>query len=183
MQSDRSNSGGMALDRGWGIVAHNCDTCNRPTWTLGASPDRSARIGPSKISIGRRESVCRGSGGAFFLVTLVLGWQQIQSTQEQLEVARQGQITERFTRAIDQLGSFEPTTRVGGVFALESIARDSPRNRQAVLEVLASFIRQRPHPTPNAALRDWKASRGMNPSADVEAAAIAIGRRDRGGRD
>lgn len=117
-------------------------------------------------------------GGAFFLVTLVLGWLQIQSIQEQLEVDRQGQITERFTRAIDQLGNEEITTRVGGIYALETIANDSSQHRQVVMEVLASFLRQRAHSNPEAASRDWEAARGLQPPADIEAAALVIGRRN-----
>jgi hypothetical protein len=38
---------------------------------------------------------------------------------------RAGQITERFTRAIDQLGEAELDVRLGGIYALERIARDS----------------------------------------------------------
>ncbi len=119
-------------------------------------------------------------GGAFFLVTLLVGWQQLQGTQEQLEVARQGQLTERFTRAIDQLGSPEVTVRVGGIYALERIARDSERDRQVVLEVLASFLRQSSPVTGSLDDRDWQSERGASPAADVEAAAKVIGRRERG---
>src|SRR4051812_24926990 len=38
---------------------------------------------------------------------------------------RAGQLTERFTRAIDQLGSTSLDVRLGGIYALERIARDS----------------------------------------------------------
>src|SRR3954447_13018885 len=42
-------------------------------------------------------------------------------------LSRAGQITERFTRAIDQLGSTQLDVRLGGIYALERLARDSPR--------------------------------------------------------
>jgi hypothetical protein len=56
-------------------------------------------------------------------------------------LAEQGQITERFTRAIDQLGSDHLDVRLGGIYALERIARDSPGNRSTIGEVLTAYIR------------------------------------------
>lgn len=39
--------------------------------------------------------------------------------QDNLKVAQESQITERFTRAVDQLGSKELEIRLGGIYALE----------------------------------------------------------------
>jgi Pentapeptide repeats (8 copies) len=58
-----------------------------------------------------------------------------------LETMREGQITERFTRAIDQLGHAHLDVRLGGIYALERIARDSPDDRVAIGEILTAFIR------------------------------------------
>lgn len=58
-----------------------------------------------------------------------------------LEITREGQITERFTRAIDQLGHAHLDVRLGGIYALERIARDSPGDRATIGEVLTAFIR------------------------------------------
>jgi hypothetical protein len=55
---------------------------------------------------------------------------------------RAGQITERFTRAIDQLGSSELDIRLGGIYALERIARDSPDDHPQVMEVLTAYVRE-----------------------------------------
>jgi hypothetical protein len=51
-------------------------------------------------------------------------------------------VTDRYTKAIEQLGSDRFDVRVGGIYALQCIARDSPRDHLAVLEVLAAFIRE-----------------------------------------
>src|SRR6266511_3903107 len=64
--------------------------------------------------------------------------------REQITLAQEGQITERFTRAIDQLGQPGPDrldVRLGGIYALERIARDSPADRATIGEVLTAFIR------------------------------------------
>ena len=50
--------------------------------------------------------------------------------RERQEIDRQGQITDRYTKAIDQLGSEKLDVRIGGIYALERIARDSARDHR-----------------------------------------------------
>jgi hypothetical protein len=114
-----------------------------------------------KLQLEMIKTFAEALGGAFVLVTLLLAWQQVIGTQEQLEVARQGQITERFTRAVEQLGGDGVTVRVGGIYALESIARDSRRDRQPIMEILASFLRQKSPVIDTPDNRDWRAARSQ----------------------
>ena len=58
-----------------------------------------------------------------------------------LDEARQ--VAERFTRAIDQLGSGTLDVRLGGIYSLERLARDSPDHHQQVIEVLSAYVRER----------------------------------------
>jgi uncharacterized protein YjbI with pentapeptide repeats len=51
-------------------------------------------------------------------------------------------ITERFTRAVDQLGSDKLDVRLGGIYALERIARDSSDDHPQVMEVLTAYVRE-----------------------------------------
>lgn len=62
--------------------------------------------------------------------------------RESHELDRQGQITERFTRAIDQLGSNTLDVRLGRIYALERIAEDSPEDHPQVIEVLTAYVRE-----------------------------------------
>ena len=74
-------------------------------------------------------------------------WQESQGNQ-QLELALSSQMTDRFTKAIDQLGSPNKAVRIGGVFALERIAQDSLMDRssthtlQSITYTLATFVRE-----------------------------------------
>jgi hypothetical protein len=52
-------------------------------------------------------------------------------------------ITDRFANAIGQLGDDVPEVRLGGIYALERIARDSRRDHGAVVEVLTAYVRTR----------------------------------------
>src|SRR6266516_7182902 len=74
-------------------------------------------------------------GGAVLLAGLLF-------TNRSLQLNRQGQITDRFTKATDQLGSDKIDTRLGGIYALERIARDSQADQGPVMEVLTAFVRE-----------------------------------------
>lgn len=83
--------------------------------------------------------------------------EQLRNAQEELSLTREGQITERFTRAIDQLGATDDNgyprleIRLGGIYALERIAGDSPeRDYSTVLEVLAAYVRENARWPPTA---------------------------------
>lgn len=63
-------------------------------------------------------------------------------TGRTVQVTREGQNTERFSKAIDHLGSDSCAVRTGGVYALERIASTSRLERGAVEDVLTAFVRQ-----------------------------------------
>jgi hypothetical protein len=94
-----------------------------------------------------RTTLLQGLGGGALLVGVYLTWRQLQHTiqasQQQRELDRQGQLTERFSTAIDQLGNAELAVRLGGIYTLARIALRSPEDRTAVVEVLAAYVRER----------------------------------------
>lgn len=55
--------------------------------------------------------------------------------------AKEGQITERFTRAIDQLGSQNLEIRLGGIVSLERISNESNKDHWSIMEILAAYVR------------------------------------------
>lgn len=63
------------------------------------------------------------------------------ATWRQVHVNREGQLTERFTRAVDQLGSQNMDVRIGGIYALERIAKNSADDRNSIQFLLGAFIR------------------------------------------
>lgn len=62
-------------------------------------------------------------------------------TSKTLKTTQQGQVTDRYTKAIEQLGDSKPEVRLGGIYALQRLMVDSPRDRQTILEVLAAYVR------------------------------------------
>ena len=97
-------------------------------------------------------------------------------TARSLALSRAGQVTGRYAQALGQLGCEEHDVRIGGIRALEQVARDSPRRHPAVMEVLVAFIRERsrqhwPPPHPGGQARE------RSPRPDVQAAITVVGRR------
>jgi hypothetical protein len=95
-----------------------------------------------------RTTLLQGLGGLAIIAGAVF-------TYRQLRVTREGQVTDRFTKAIDQLDEGKGlAVRLGGLYALERIAKDSQPDRNTVAEVLCAYVRtQAPWPeksTPEA---------------------------------
>ena len=90
-----------------------------------------------------------------------------ESQRQELRLSRQGQITERFTRAIDQLGSQELDVRLGGIYALDRIARDSADDRHTIAQVLSAYIREH-SPWPPARAGQYIADAPLHKLPDLE---------------
>ena len=100
------------------------------------------------------------------------------STDKTLDAAREAQFPDRYSKAIEQLGSDNMDVRLGGIYALEGIAVDSARHHPTVMEVLAAFIREHSReqwPVPGS---DDAAVPERTTRPDVQAALTVIGRRD-----
>ena len=61
----------------------------------------------------------------------------------QTEADRQRRIVETFSKAVEQLGSDKLEVRVGAIFALERLSRESSHDYWTVMEVLTAFVRDR----------------------------------------
>lgn len=142
----------------------------------------------------------------FVLIRAWINERQAQTAERQAATAESGQITDRFTKAIDQLGSEQMAVRLGAIYALERIAEDSERDHIPIMETLCAFIRENANrdvdtgkmreiaDLPDELRPDWKAlteeerddarkkiREHFGPArplrADVQAAFAVIGRR------
>jgi len=83
-----------------------------------------------------RKTLAQIIAGGALLLGLYFTWRQLTITQE-------GQITDRFTKAMAQLGDEKLALRLGGIYALDRIAHDSPRDHGPIIEVLTAYVRER----------------------------------------
>jgi Uncharacterized low-complexity proteins len=87
-------------------------------------------------------------GGAAVAIGIYFAWKNFITAQENLKTAQEGQITERFTRAVDQLGAVDKDgnpaieIRLGGIYALERIANESDKDYWPIMEILTAYIRK-----------------------------------------
>jgi len=103
-------------------------------------------------------------GIPFFFYRTWLAGKQTKTAEHQSETARDRAYTELFTKAIEQLGAEkpakkvimgidqDPTTiddyvpnievRIGAIFALERIMKDSDKDAAAVVDTLAAYVRE-----------------------------------------
>lgn len=86
-------------------------------------------------------------------------------------------VRELYTRAVDQLGNTNITIRLGGIYALERIATDSPPDQRTVVEVLSAFVRER---STDPDLRIPTPAEGdpppVRPAADIRATVQVLAR-------
>ena len=124
-----------------GIVVLTLWLWVRPIWqTIPLVPGAEARISSQIELIKTAAEILLGGA---VLGTMYFTWRRVNAAERTIEVARDGQITERFTRAIDQLGSHKVSIRLGGIYALERIARDSAEDHWPVMQVLMDCVPRR----------------------------------------
>jgi hypothetical protein len=140
-----------------------------------------------------RRTLATMLGGAALLASLYFTSRQLQEqgqqaskeldqqrTQalEQRAVEREGQITQRYIDTLAHLGTTESATvsaRVGAILALERIARDSPVDHSPIIQLLASFVRERSIAVPLNENRE-----PVRVAEDIRMAVRAIARRELG---
>jgi hypothetical protein len=71
-------------------------------------------------------AIALGIGAVFTGITLIYN--------------REHQITERFSRAVEQLANDYYDVRLGAIYALERIARDSRRDEEPIRNILRSYV-------------------------------------------
>jgi uncharacterized protein YjbI with pentapeptide repeats len=120
-----------------------------------------------------RGSLLTLSAGLVASGALVFTARNFTLSRRIFELSEQGQVTDRYTKAVEQLGSDKLAVRVGGIYALERIAYDSERDHSTVIEVLATFIRERSRRTADSQQGEQAPESG-SASADIRAALTAI---------
>lgn len=88
-----------------------------------------------------RTTLLQAIGGLAVLFGAYATWRQLRVSQDGLRATQEGYVTDRFSRAVDQLGSDKLDVRIGGLHALWRIAEHSARDREAILSILAAYLR------------------------------------------
>jgi hypothetical protein len=112
-------------------------------------------------------------GGIAIFIGIYFAWKNVT-------IAQDGQITERFTRAIDQLGNSREEIRVGGIYALERISHESKKDFWPIMEILTAYVRMNSKLGKPTYMHDGKEFHTLVPlnkmSLDVQAILTVVGR-------
>ncbi|MEV4364542.1 pentapeptide repeat-containing protein [Nonomuraea sp. NPDC049625] len=67
------------------------------------------------------------------------------------QLGERGHVTDRYGKAVEQLGSAQAPVRLGGLYALEQLAQDNPDPdfRQTVVDVICAYLRMPYTPPPD----------------------------------
>jgi uncharacterized protein YjbI with pentapeptide repeats len=143
----------------WAVVMPGWVAPPVPTEVLAEITDARARLEVADARIRLRHDLRNGPLQLLTVLAVLvgagLGFQQLAEDRDQAsqdrdqasqdrQLTRQGQASEQFTRAIDQLGSSRVETRIGGIYGLDQIAEQAPENTGPVGEVLLAWVNSRP---------------------------------------
>ena len=148
-----------------------------------AGPQRAAALQTAREAA--RTMLLLVSAGLFAAGALLFAALTFTVARRSAELAGRGRVTERYTKAVEYLGAGNIGVRIGGIYALERIARDSAPDSPPVTEVLTAFIREQSREAwqlPHAAsVRQppGPAERATRP--DVQAAVTVVGSGAAGG--
>jgi Pentapeptide repeats (8 copies) len=152
-----------------------------PKWQVANITNEKDRLATES---GFRQTLVQIVGGAALLGGFYFTAQTLRTSQDTLRITQQGQITERFTKAIEQLGDKKRLmVRLGGIYALERIAKDSASDHWSVMEVLTAFVREQspaqtmPLDKTSGEKETEKNSYEHKPPSDIQAILTVIGRR------
>jgi len=144
-----------------------------------------------------RKTLATILGGIAFLTGGYFTWRNFNLAQENLKVTEQGQITDRYTKAIEQLGAVDSKggprleVRLGAIYSLEAIANESRSFHWPIMEVLCTYVRmnapaerEESQAKPTSAAKQMSrqkpvAGDELHPRADIQAILTVLGRRDR----
>jgi uncharacterized protein YjbI with pentapeptide repeats len=99
-----------------------------------------------------RKTIIQIVGGLIVIGGLFFAWEELSQSRDLLKQSHEeflqsqenmkaGQISVRFTQAITLLSQDGATKRIGAIYALEQIAKESPNYLQTVLDILTSFVK------------------------------------------
>ncbi|HZO66320.1 MAG TPA: pentapeptide repeat-containing protein [Kribbellaceae bacterium] len=141
-------------------------------WLFARDPDHeltAAQVREAENDV--RTTLVQSVGGLVLAGGLVVTYRTFRQNQRDqvkrwevqdntYQLNRAAQVTDTYSKAVEQLGSEHAPVRLGALYSLENLAQDNPSRRQNVVDVLCAYLRM-PYTPPTS----------DNPSTESEPAA------------
>ena len=100
--------------------------------------------------------------GVIAIVGLILFYQRLKKQEEQIDLQRKQRTDDRFTTAVELLGSSETSARTGAIYSLYHLAIEDKKYRKEVSQILCSHIRSKTNEP------DYKEEHNKRPSNEIQ---------------
>jgi len=135
----------------------------------------------AELENGARTTIVQIVGGVALILTFATTWTQIadtrKATNKTLRLTESQQETDRFTRAVQELGSSNFALRLGGIYSLDRLGQTSIDAREPVVQLMLPYL-HRNHPARRRAGSRWFGepcfTMRWRPKPDTQAALDAI---------
>jgi hypothetical protein len=139
----------------------------------GVAADKRIELETNRLKLQNdaRATLLQALAGGVLLLGAYFTWRQLRATLE-------GQVTDRYTKAVEQLRpDNQPEVAFGGIYDLGRVARDSSYYRLIIAEILTAYVRTHaPWPPIGPDQHKAKDSRTLQwRAANVQAALAVLG--------
>jgi hypothetical protein len=129
------------------IAATLLDIGPLPFWLLSLDSHLINHLPPYEqleIQGNMRTTILQALGGVTLISGAIVAWSQVVNANQTLALSKSTRVTEVFAKAVEQLSAEGLATRLGGIYALDKLARDDARERATVAAILSAFAREIP---------------------------------------
>lgn len=97
-----------------------------------------------------RETGLKLAAGAGALTAGLLAWGRMELSRDERRMSRAVHFDSQYAKAVEQIGHDNADVQLGGLYALEQLARHSEDHQRPSVEVLCAFVREHAEPVMDA---------------------------------
>ena len=123
------------------IVSVIALTWNIPQWLVSPSESLTSQE-LSTLLFETRRSLILIIAAVAGLFGLYLIYRRMIAIEKSIQITNEVQIADRFSHAVEQLGTYKLEVQLGGIFTLEKIASESEKDHWIIMEILTAYVRE-----------------------------------------
>ncbi|MGB5632180.1 MAG: pentapeptide repeat-containing protein [Waterburya sp.] len=112
-----------------------------PFWLFDKLPQLFANTETRPFALDAVKTIISGASLIAAIIAAIGLFVNYQDALKDRELTQERLVTDRFTKAVGQLGNSKEEVIIGGIYSLERIAKDSPKDQWTIMEVLTAFVR------------------------------------------